>query len=105
MNYKGAETVRLVVWQTNADPLKIARCNLALKPCGSDDSDPSCGKISVKTTIFFTQCGQGGSQKKQLSNFYSNCPKFLHARTAAYNQVCKVLTASLQAFGRSSLVS
>ena len=51
MNYKGAETVRLVVWQTNADPLKIARCNLALKPCGSDDSDPSCGKISVKTPL------------------------------------------------------
>ena len=37
-----------------------------------------------------------GSQKESLSHFLSTCPKFHHARTAAHNQVCKVLAASLQ---------
>ena len=49
-----------------------------------------------KHSPFCTQCDQGGSQKESLSHFLSTCPKFHHARTAAHNQVCKVLAASLQ---------
>ena len=50
----------------------------------------------TKHSPFCTQCDQGGSQKESLSHFLSTCPKFHHARTAAHNQVCKVLAASLQ---------
>ena len=50
----------------------------------------------IKHPPFCTQCDQGGSQKESLSHFLSTCPKFHHDRTAAHNQVCKVLAASLQ---------
>ena len=50
----------------------------------------------IKHPPLCTQCDQGGSQKESLSHFLSTCPKFHHARTAAHNQVCKVLAASLQ---------
>ena len=43
-----------------------------------------------------SHCSQDGSQKESLSHFFSICPKFHHARTAAHNQVCKVLATSLR---------
>ena len=47
----------------------------------------------TKCFSFCTQCGQVDCQI--FLHFYSNCPKFHYVRTAAHNQVCKVLAASL----------
>ena len=42
-----------------------------------------------------TQDGQVGSEKEFFLNLLSTCPKQHHAKTAAYNQVYKVLADSL----------
>ena len=64
----------------------------------SNDPDSPCGHISAQdqSDEALSHCSQHGSQRESLLHFFSIFPKFHHARTAAHNQVCKVLATSLR---------
>ena len=55
--------------------------------------------------ICCTHCRQDGCHKESLSHFLSTFSKFLHAWTAAHNQVCKVFATKRSSSSMSSLVS
>ena len=53
----------------------------------------------INQTQHFPCCAhssQDGSQKESLLHFFSICLKFHHTKTAEHNQVCTVLTTSMQ---------
>ena len=73
--------------------LSTGPCGLLDESCDSDFRWQHICAQSIRRNVSALHVVKVAAKRKSKKHFLSTCPKFHHARTAAHNQVCKVLTA------------